>query len=132
MLRTILVFFDGSAESRKAFDLGLVLAAKHRAKLVVAGVMPAVEAEAMLDRGEDCFSNEFQRLCEEAGSKGIRCQYRLDVGDPVRQLAHAAKDHAADLILVGQRRLTEATESRAGSQAERIMRYVDCPVTVIK
>ena len=62
MLKTILVAFDGSDQSRKAFDLGLEIAAKFNAKLLVVGVVrlpePAisVEIDAMLDRGREHFA----------------------------------------------------------------------------
>jgi len=58
MLKTILVAFDGSDQSRKAFAFALELAAKFGAKMVVVGVIrlpePAVsvEIDAMLDRGK--------------------------------------------------------------------------------
>ena len=39
MLRTILVAFDGSDQSRKAFDLGFEIAEKFNAKLQVIGVV---------------------------------------------------------------------------------------------
>lgn len=131
MIRSILVFFDGSAEARKAFDLGIEIAAKFQAKMLIIGVMPAIEAEAMLDRGQDLIGDEFPQLCHEAREKGIQCLYRFDVGAPMEQIVRAAKDHDASLIIIGQAGLTEKRGPAAGSQTERIIRYAPCPVTVI-
>jgi nucleotide-binding universal stress UspA family protein len=132
MVTTILVFFDCSAVARKAFDLGIEMAANFQAKMLIIGVMSAIEAEAMLDRGQDLIGDEFPQLCHEAKAQGISCQYRFDVGDPIKQILRAAKDHDAGLIIIGQAGLTEKRGSAAGSQAERVIRYAPCPVTIIK
>jgi nucleotide-binding universal stress UspA family protein len=131
MVRTILVFFDGSAEARKAFDLSIEIAEKFQAKIFIMGVASEVQAEAMLDRGQNLIGDEFPQLCHEAREKGIQCQYRFDVGDPIEQIVRAARDRDASLIIIGQAGLTEKSGSAAGSQAERVIRYAPCPVTVI-
>jgi nucleotide-binding universal stress UspA family protein len=130
MLRTILVFFDGSAEARKAFDLTIEIAEKFQAKVLIIGVTSEVKAEAMLDRGQNYFGDEFLRLCDEAKQKGISCQYRFDVGDPIKQILRAAEDHNANLIIIGRAPATEK-QRLVGSQVEGVIRHAPCPVTVV-
>src|SRR6266545_1000264 len=104
MLRTILVAFDGSEQSRSAFDLGLEIASRFNAKLLVVGIIrlpePAisVEIDAMLDRGRTHFAEEFAQLVEKAKEAGVQFETEVEVGHP----------------------------------AEHIMRYAHCPVTVVK
>ena len=138
MLKTILVAFDGSDQSRKAFDLGLEMAAKFKAKLLVVGIVrlpePAIsiEVEAMLDRGRTHFAEEFEKLGAQAREQNIDLLTHVAVGHPAEQILRVAEDNHADLIVMGRRGLTRATRWILGSVSERVMRYAHCPVTVVK
>lgn len=138
MLRTILVAFDGSDQSRSAFDLGLEIAAKFNAKLLLVGIIrlpePAisVEIDAMLDRGKTHFAEEFEQLAERAKAAGVQFETEIEVGHPAEHIVRYAEDNHADMIVMGRRGLTRATRWILGSVSERVMRYAHCPVTVVK
>lgn len=138
MLRTILVAYDGSEQSRKAFDLGLEISTKFKAKLLVVGIIrlpePAisVEVDAMLDRGKSHFADEFERLTESAKAAGVQFETEVEVGHPAEHILRYAEDNHADMIVMGRRGLTRATRWILGSVSERVMRYAHCPVTVVK
>ncbi len=138
MLRTILVAFDGSEQSRSAFDLGLEIAAKFSAKLLVVGIIrlpePAisVEIDAMLDRGKTHFAEEFEQIAEKAKEAGVQFETEVEVGHPAEHILRFAEDNHADMIVMGRRGLTRATRWILGSVSERVMRYAHCPVTVVK
>jgi nucleotide-binding universal stress UspA family protein len=138
MIKTILVAFDGSDQSRKAFDLGLEIAAKFNATLLVIGIIrlpePAisVEIDAMLDRGKSHFAAEFTQLSEQARETGVDLKSHVAVGHPAEQILRYAEDSHADLIVMGRRGTTRATRWILGSVSERVMRYAHCPVTVVK
>ncbi|SRR5712691_12370593 len=138
MIKTILVAFDGSDQSQQAFQLGLEIAEKFKARLLVVGVVrlpePAisVEIDAMLDHGKTHFAEEFKRLGEEAGRMGVDLVTHVAVGHPAEQILRHAEDGHADLIVMGRRGLTRATRWILGSVSERVMRYAHCPVTVVK
>lgn len=127
MLKSILVFFDGSAESRRAFDLGLDMAVTYRAKMLIITVMPTIEAEAMLEGKQDYPVEELHSLCLVARNKGIQCQYRTDIGELSKQVLRAAKDHTADMIIMGQQ-----PPARIETPLEAILSYAQCAVTIIK
>jgi nucleotide-binding universal stress UspA family protein len=137
MLKTVLVAFDGSDQSRKAFDFALEVAARFEAKMVVVGVIrlpePAisVEIDAMLDRGKEHFAEEFQRLGERARHLGVGIDLRVVVGHPAEQIVREAEDVHADLIVMGRRGMTRATRWILGSVSQRVMAYAHCPVTVV-
>jgi nucleotide-binding universal stress UspA family protein len=138
MLKTILVAFDGSDQSRKAFAFALEVAAKFEAKMVVVGVIrlpePAIsiEIDAMLDRGKEHFAEEFRELEIESQQLGVAVDSRVVVGHPAEQIVREAEDTHADLIVMGRRGMTRATRWILGSVSERVLRYAHCPVTVVK
>jgi nucleotide-binding universal stress UspA family protein len=138
MLKTILVAFDGSEQSQKAFDLGLEIAAKFNSKLLVMGIVrlpePAisVEIDAMLDRGKTHFAEEFALLGEKAKELNVQFETLVEVGHPAEHVLRYAEDNHADMIVMGRRGLNRATRFILGSVSERVMRYAHCPVTVVK
>jgi len=138
MLKTMLVAFDGSDQSEKAFVLALDIAAKFHGRLVLVGVVrlpePAlsVEVQAMLDRGREHFAEAFARLEKEAAGCGVAVESRVVVGHPAEQILRQAEDSHADLIVMGRRGMTRATRWILGSVSERVLRYAPCPVTVVK
>ncbi len=138
MIKTILVAFDGSEQSNSAFQSGLEIADKFKAKLIVIGVVrlpePAisVEIDAMLDRGKTHFAEEFERLEKAARKLGVDLVTQVAVGHPAEQILRDAEDSHADMIVMGRRGLTRATRWILGSVSERVMRYAHCPVTVVK
>lgn len=138
MLKTILVAFDGSEQSQSAFQLGLEIAEKFEARLLVVGVVrlpePAisVEIDAMLDNGKAHYAEEFERLAEAARKVRVTMSSQVAVGHPAEQILRHAEDHHADLIVMGRRGMTRATRWILGSVSERVMRYAHCPVTVVK
>jgi nucleotide-binding universal stress UspA family protein len=137
-MKTILVAFDRSEQSRKAFELGRDIAAKFRAKLVVLGVIqlpePAisVEIDALLDSGKTHFAEEFARLETAAAQQGVAFESEVAVGHPAEQIVRHAEDLRADLIVMGRRGQSRATRWILGSVSERVLRYAHCPVTVVK
>jgi nucleotide-binding universal stress UspA family protein len=138
MLKTILVAFDGSEQSQKAFDLGLEIAAKFNAKLFVMGIVrlpePAisVEIDALLDSGKTHFADEFSQLGEKAKELNVQFETVVEVGHPAEHILRYAEDNHADMIVMGRRGLNRATRFILGSVSERVMRYAHCPVTVVK
>jgi nucleotide-binding universal stress UspA family protein len=138
MIKNVLIAFDGSDQSRRAFQFGLEIAGKFQATLLVLGVVrlpePAisVEIDAMLDRGREHFKEEFDALGKKAESAGVKFETHVAVGHPAEQILRQAEDSHADLIVMGRRGLTRATRWILGSVSERVLRYAHCPVAVIK
>lgn len=137
-MKTILVAFDGSDQSRKAFEFALEIASKFRAKLIAVGVIrlpePAisVEIDALLDNGRSHYAEEFAALEKAAAKQGVLFESQVVVGHPAEQIVRQAEDLHADLIVMGRRGLTRATRWILGSVSERVLRYAHCPVTVVK
>lgn len=131
MVKSILVFLSGSAEPRKAFDLGLEIAMGYQARLVLLNVLPAREFEALLERNEDYPVDKLRRLCQEARDKGVPSQYRTAVGDKVNQIIRAADDHEASLIIIGGTQVPWSQSSNYQLRTEQLIRKAHCPVTLV-
>jgi nucleotide-binding universal stress UspA family protein len=139
MLKKILVAFDGSENSRKAFGVALDLAVRFKASLMVVTVTelhePATaptEIDELMHHATAHYDLEFKRLREAAESQGVEFSSQLAVGHPAEQIVNLAEQQKADMIVVGRRGLNRATRFILGSVSERVMRYAHCPVTVVK
>ncbi|MER3426513.1 MAG: universal stress protein [Pyrinomonas sp.] len=138
MLERILVAFDGSEQSRKAFELGLEIAGRFRAKLFVISVIqlpePAtsVEIAELLDHEREHLLSEAAHLQKRADHLGIEFEAHIAAGHPAEQIIRHAEDCRADMIIMGRRGRTRVTRWILGSISERVLRYAHCPVTVVK
>lgn len=112
MFKTILLCYDGSREGRAALTDGAELARRCGAAAhLLAVIRPnagAVVAEAMF--GEGAFA-ETGRAAQEIlhegitklASMGLEAQGHVVIGDPVEEIAAAARRFGADLIVLGHR-----------------------------
>ena len=66
-------------------------------------------------------------LCEE---NGVPCEILIGEGSPVKYIAEASKNY--DLIVMGTLGRTGFSKLMMGSVAERVVRYSNCPVMVIR
>jgi nucleotide-binding universal stress UspA family protein len=139
MLKKILVGFDGSENSRKAFGVALDFATRFKAALMVVTVTelpePATvptEIDELMHHAKAHYDLEFNRLREAAESQGVEFSSQLAVGHAAEQIVNHADEQHADMIIVGCRGLTKATRWLMGSVSERVLQYAHCPVTVVK
>lgn len=100
-MKTILVAFDGSESSQRAFQLAVELATAFQAAVLLMRVVSQSEFEALPESRGDRITEELHKLCLWPQSKGISCKYRLDVGETADQILQAADDSRADFIVVG-------------------------------
>jgi nucleotide-binding universal stress UspA family protein len=54
------------------------------------------------------------------------------IGDPAREIAAAAKESGADLVIIPSHGRTGAARVLIGSVAERVVRHTHCPVLVLR
>jgi nucleotide-binding universal stress UspA family protein len=138
MLSKILVAYDGSESSARAFPFALELAKRFGARLTVLAVAqlpePAamVESSAMLDAANEHFAQDFQRLLSEARSEGVETATHVVVGHPAEQIVHRAAIDKSDLIVMGHRGHSAVKEWLLGSTSKRVITYAPCSVTVVR
>ena len=68
-----------------------------------------------------------QELCKE---NGIPCDVLIGEGSPVKYIVESSKNF--DLIVMGTLGRTGFSKLMMGSVAERVVRYSNCPVMVIR
>lgn len=141
MLEKILVAFDGSDPSFKAFNYGLEIIKRcsvTKPQIVVVSVVqppePAdiVELDAVIDSATQHYLAHFRDLENTAKAQQITVVTEVLVGHPADQIIRYAKDNGFDLILVGQMGKSKIESWLLGSVSRRIAAYSHCTVTIVK
>ena len=138
MIQSILVGYDESDSSTRAFAHALELARRFKASLLVVAVVrvpePAIftEVEGIIDAAQQHFKEAFRVLTEQAQAGGVVIETEVVVGHPAEQLVHTAEVRRIDLIVLGSRGLSRMKRWMLGSVSERVLRYAHCPVTIIR
>ena len=87
MYRKLLVGFDGSESSKRAFEIALQCAAKDGAELFVLAVAERhviadeVESRAVLDDSLNYYKSSFASLRDVTLAKGVKTRFEVAVGD---------------------------------------------------
>jgi nucleotide-binding universal stress UspA family protein len=138
MIGKLLVAYDGSKQSEKAYTLGLDMASKYSAKMIVVSVARppeppvAVELEAVLESATAYYEGHFKCMKEQAESMGIEAVFLVRVGHPAEQVVHLANQEKADAIVMGHRGESFVQRWLLGSVAKRVLSYAHCTVVVVR
>jgi nucleotide-binding universal stress UspA family protein len=138
MIKKIMVAYDGSGQSEKAFDFALDLAQKYSAQIIVLSVAcppeppVAVEMQAVLEYATEYYKTRFDSLKKKADAVSIETRLDVVVGHPAEQIVHGAVKESADMIVIGHRGESLLQKWLLGSVAKRVLSYATCPVLVIR
>ena len=143
--RRILMGTDFSDCSKEALDYAVLLAKQFGAELYLlhvfdapASFIPGVGSVAgpevfeWIDELRQGERKRLDTLAEEIGQKGVEVHSILKDGTPFREIPKAAKETAADLIVLGTHGRTGFDRFMAGSVAERVVRRSPCPIFLVK
>jgi len=138
IIRRILVPYDGSAQARRAIEVGVDLAVRYGASLTVLTaihipVFPATVGEVEEARQEQRRVVErFQREAVEYGRlHGIDPQVEIVAGHPAEAIVDYARAQAIDLIVMGHRGMSNLQRFLVGSVADRVVDHAPCMVLVV-
>jgi nucleotide-binding universal stress UspA family protein/nitrite reductase/ring-hydroxylating ferredoxin subunit len=125
MYRTILLGTDGSVTANAAQRAAVVVAKRTRARIVLVSAwgppkMTRPVAEQMLRRAESAVRRE-----------KVEVDTELSRGDPAELILKAADRHGADLIVVGNKGIGEATRFRLGSVPDRVAHSAVCDILIV-
>jgi nucleotide-binding universal stress UspA family protein len=138
MISKLLVAYDGSKQSEKAYTLALDMASKYSAKVIVVSVARppeppvAVELEAVLESATAYYEGHFKCMREQAEALGIDAVFLVRVGHPAEQIVHLANEERADAIVMGHRGESFIQRWLLGSVAKRVLSYAHCTVAVVR
>ena len=136
--RRLLVGYDGSSQSKKAFDVALSFAQCVYSRLLIFAVArppepsTSVELEAVLDDAREHYEADFQKLLKQVEGTEIEVETAIAVGHPAEQIIHRAETDHIDLIILGHRGTSVFAKLILGSISERVLRYAHCPVMIVR
>jgi nucleotide-binding universal stress UspA family protein len=141
MLNKILVAFDGSQQSYKAFNFALdisKLCSGASPEIMVLSVAqppePAdiVEVDAIIDSATQHYEELFKGLREKAKEISVEITTEVAIGHPAEQIIKYAAEKKSDMIVIGQRGKSKIAKWLLGSVSKRVSTYAPCTVTIVK
>jgi nucleotide-binding universal stress UspA family protein len=138
MITKILVAYDGSLQSKKAFDFGLEMGQKYGASLTVLSIARPpeppvqVELQAALEHATDYYQSHFAAMKAKAHKAGVHADFEVRVGHPAEQIIFRADELKAETIVMGHRGESLLQKWLVGSVAKRVLSYANCTVIVVR
>ena len=132
MLRNVVLAYDGSGASDRAFEHALDLAKEAHASLHVVAVAWTAEIETRvgLDKVRlDCWTR-LDTLRERGIAAHVDVAVEVAEGGPSEQIVAAADRVGADLLIIGHRRRSLLCRMAEASVAKRVIDRAHCPVLV--
>jgi nucleotide-binding universal stress UspA family protein len=138
MIKKILLAYDGSEPSNKAFDYAADLAQRYQAEIHVLTVaqMPEfgedVETEAVIEHSRIYHKGLLHGLRDRVDRLGVKAHLEMAVGHAAQQILDHAAELGVDLIVMGHRGRGVLDRWRLGSVTHRVIAYAECIVTVVR
>jgi len=138
MYKHLLVGFDGSESSKRAFQAGVHLAADSGGDVVALTVVPAPKA-AELEGEVDAALRETNGPLAKAVGWGkqqakqadVRCTFKKQIGHPAELLIRVAEEGKFDLMVIGRRGRSRVKHWLIGSTTDRIVDHALCAVLIV-
>ena len=143
MLNNILVPFDGSGYSQKAFEKALEMAEKFESKIMVMTVLQSKISDSagislerlqeIQDEEENAATNMLKKLEDQANAKNISFAISI-IHNPSSSdgIVTFAEKNNADLIVMGSHGRTGFRKIVLGSVANGVLAHAKCPVLITK
>ena len=140
-MKKIIVPVDFSEHSNYALQAAAILAEKYDAEIIALHMLEI--SETILTKGESALQNEtvfFIKLAEKKFNEFLEQDYldKVKVTPIVKhfkvfsEVNDVAKEHNADLIVMGSHGSSGLKEIFVGSNTEKVVRHADIPVLVVK
>ncbi len=132
-MKTIMAASDLSARSDRALARAALLAHQHQAKLLAVHVVDEELPAALADRqAEDADRLLRAAIAALPDSGTLSSEVRVVVGELYQTIHSEAEASGADLVVIGQHRKDVLLDLFRGSTGERIIRFGNRPVLVVK
>jgi nucleotide-binding universal stress UspA family protein len=139
MFQRILLAWDGSSVSRRAFDIAIDLSRRYESELVAISVAysPA-HAETHADRAESAdaarryLQQTFAEARDRAERAGVSVEHQIvDGDDPTRALLEYVHEHGFDLIVAGHHHAARAGRLLLNGVPEKLIARAGVPVMIV-
>ena len=99
------------------------------AELIILSVAPQEECENGMLRQH---LHQFSRYSDMLSENKARARFTVEHGEPAAAILNYAKEHHADMIILGSHGTTAIARLLVGSTAEAVLRHATCPVVILK
>jgi nucleotide-binding universal stress UspA family protein len=136
----ILVPIDFSEASKKALVYGFILAARFKAKLVAAHIVPESSALAYAFPVEAAFieqeqfaeaTKQLKTLLSQGPGSAMETEAITKIGHIDNELISIVRNHSIDLVVMGTHGRRHPVRWFMGSVTERMLRKVPVPVVTV-
>ena len=137
MIKTILIGYDETEESRRALERAASLAKAFEAKLVVTSVAPVTAPASARSIGTDPVDTAADHRAElhdahvYLESQGLTADYIEAVGHEAESILEAASERSADMIVVGTRELGRLQRLLGQSVSNAVAHGAHCDVLIV-
>ncbi len=140
---TILVAYDSSSFSNRAFKSALDVAAANKSKITIVSVITGIYQpsigftmkynDKMLGKYTKTLQKTFSNLESIAKKKNIKISLKI-LQDPSvsKAIVNYVNSHKFDLVVIGSHGRTGLNKMILGSVANSVTQKVKCPVMVVK
>ncbi|MFK7783102.1 universal stress protein [Psychroserpens sp.] len=140
-MNKIIVPIDFSKHSEYALETAAILAKKNNAEILALHMLEMAN-NVLIDSDEEQSMQAvfFMKLAEKRFNEFLEKEYLKDITvTPIvkhfkvfREVSDVAKEHQADLIIMGSHGASGLTEIFVGSNTEKVVRYSEIPVLIVK
>ncbi len=139
LFKTIVVGDDATPEAARAVDVAISLAQSLKAKVILIGIVVPPSAESQAEGVGFHPASEIRKQLEQklghaavAGRQlGIDVAIEIADGEPKHEIVMLARQHSADLIVVGHREISRVRRWLEGSTSESLVRHSRISVLVV-
>ena len=138
MYRKILLAYDGSDASKKAFETASTMAARDQAELFIVSVArpleiaDEVETEAVIESARQAHRRMLSALKPGIAAKKVKAHMDVVVGHPAEQIIYEADRLEVDVIVVGDRGRSKFARLMLGSTSKQVVEHAGRPVLVVR
>lgn len=142
LFRRILVAFDGSEGSWKAFDFALELSSLCRKNgppeiHVLSVVRPPepleiVEMGVVIEAATTYYEEQFREIAAKVKGKDLALHTDILTGSPADQIVRYAHDNKCDVVILGHRGKSVVEDWLLGSVPKRVSSHAPCNVIIVK
>ncbi len=140
MLNKLLIAFDGSEQSYRAFDFALEMSrlCGSAPEITVLSVaqppepMGLLKEDSFIDGASNLYEHLFKGLRDRASKVNREIRTVVAVGHPAHEIIKHATEKKFDIIIMGQRGRSNVAKWLMGSVSKRISTYAPCTVTIVK
>lgn len=140
-LKKLLVAFDGSPHSKKAFDYALELSnlspgPSHEIYILSVAQPPEpphlIKMDSIVDAAKEHYEELFKDLREKAAAANVPVTTEVAVGHAADQIVRYAAEKGCDIVILGHRGKSRMERWRIGSVSKRVTSYAPCTVSIVK